>query len=173
MLGSGPPEQSLPFTALQVNSLVEGGVKEKQGSDIDTTVKVAGAIYLVADLIEIGNASAGWGITEEQATPLLQETMKQYIHQGIRDGSIDPVALQQDTEPLLNEAQRDVGMQLSGELGMSDGPTAQMGIQKITSDKMAPLEKENKMLKGQLKGGQGQGQVAPQGQPQPQPQGVA
>ena len=152
MLKEAPAVQSVPVTALQVNDMVEGKVESASGQKLDASVKVAGAVYLVQDLVEIGNQGGLWEtqVGEEELGMILEESMKQYIHRGLADGSIDPVELQQSVEPMMNGAQNEIGNMIASEVGLPGQPTAQMGVQKIVGDKTKPLEQENKQLKGQL-----------------------
>ena len=170
MLSNGPPEQSIPATALQVNKMVEQKVAKGSGQPVEAAVKVAGAVYLVQDLVEIGKAGGMWEqpIGPEASAMILEETMKQYIHQGLKDGSIDPVELQKTVEPMMNGMQNEVGGMIAQEAGLPPEPTAGMGVNKIVQDKTRPLEQENSMLKGQLKKTTG----PPQGQPGQPQQGV-
>jgi len=127
MLKSGDPNQTVPATALQVNSMAENMVAQSTGSPPTTNALLGGSIYLVSDLIETGNASGIFSITDEgQVTQIFQDTLQQYIHQGIKNGTIDPVELQQSVEPLLSNEQRQVGMQIGQQAGVAPKPTQQM-----------------------------------------------
>lgn len=150
MLSGGPAEQSIPFAANQINSQVEASLKNNGVKKIDDAVKIAGAMYLVSDLAELGNSAGVFEIQQDQLGPILQKTMQDYIHQGLRDKTIDPVQLQLDTEPLLNKQQNKAGVAIQSELGLPSSPTTQMGIQKVVGDKTAPLEQENAELKQQM-----------------------
>lgn len=177
MLKSAPPEQSIPMAAMEANNLVESALKN-QGVEPKDEVKMAGAIYLVSDLAELGNAAQIWDkpVDKEVMPSLFQETLTKYIHKGLADGSIDPVELQAQTEPLLNDTQKEVGVTSAAALGLPTSPTADMGIDEYTRRQTKPLEDENKKLKGMLQKGQMQAQAQqgqPQGGPQGQPQGGA
>lgn len=152
MLGAAPPAESIPHTALYVNDAVEK-VFGKKNAQVEDSVKIAGAMYLVSDLSELGNAANVWKgqkVPEQEVPKILQKTMSQYIHKGIREGSIDPIQLQSDTEPLLNDKQRQVGSTLQQKLGLPGEPTASMGIDAYTKKKTAPLEAENAQLRKML-----------------------
>lgn len=115
MLQSGPPEKSIPTAALTVNDQMEQAVGKKPPLE---TCLIAG-VYLVQDLIEIGN-TAGWFevVEEKQIQSILQDTMQQYIEKGLKDGSIDPVELQEKIEPLMTEDQRATGLQAAEMTGV-------------------------------------------------------
>lgn len=169
MLSGGPAQESIPFTANQVNDMVLQSIAKKQGAKKpEDAVLMAGAIYLVTDLAELGNAADVFEqpVGEQDMAPLLQKTMQSYIQKGLKDGTIDPVQLQTDTEPYLNEEQRGVGLMMGNELGQPTEPTAGMANDQIVQKKVAPLEKENAALKqksGALQKAQGQAAVG-QGQ---------
>lgn len=117
MLQSAPPEKSIPQAALVINEQMETAVSQKSGKPSLETLLKAG-VYLVSDLIEIGNTGGFFQVQDEQQTRLILETtLKQYITKGLEDGSIDPVELQAKVEPLMTEDQRATGIraaQLTG-----------------------------------------------------------
>lgn len=151
MLKSAPPDKSIPFTSIEVNKLVEKSLDAK-GKKVDDSIKMAGAMYLTADLMEVGNATKSWDtpVSEEQLPTFFQTTLTEYIKQGVKGGSIDPVELQAQTEPLLNDKQRKVGTTAAASMGLPHSPTAEMGIDASIQKKTRPLEEENKKLKGIL-----------------------
>lgn len=166
MLESGEPEKSVPPTVQNVTTLINNSIKNS-GNTIDDSVKLAGMMYVTMDLMELGNVSGAFKrqLGEQDFQPIMQETLKLHIHEGLRDGSIDPVDLQAQTEPLLNEKQTQLGNQIAQEAGLPQKPTAQMGMDVSVDRKVRPLQQENEELKGLL-AQQGQQQRPPQGQPQ-------
>lgn len=120
MLQSGPPEKTIPVIALQINDQMEQAVEKKPSLE----TALAAGTYLVQDLIEIGNAAGFFQIeTEEQIKPILQGTIQQYIEKGLKEGTIDPVELQEKVEPLMDDDQRATGMQAAELTGIPKGPT--------------------------------------------------
>lgn len=141
MLQSGPPEKTIPAVALQVNAQMEEAVEKKPSLE---TALTAG-VYLVSDLVEIGNTAGFFQIeSEEQVRPILQDVMQQYIERGLKDGSIDPVELQEKVEPLMTEDQRATGMQAAEMTGIPKAPTQQTAMNAYGSQ----MER-----KGMMKGG--------------------
>ncbi len=127
MLKSGQPEQTIPQTALRVNSMAEQMVQKETGSPPSSFAKIGASIYLVSDLIEVGNAAGLFNISDEnQIKSIYKDTLQKYIHNGIKDGSIDPVELQQAAEPLLSEEQRNAGSEVGIKAGVSARPTNEM-----------------------------------------------
>lgn len=152
MLKAAPPEESIPTVALQVNAEVEKAFAAKKQEKVSDSVKIAGAIYLASDLTELGNVSKAWDtpISEQDVPKMFQSIVSKYIHNGLKDGSIDPIQLQKDTEPILNEQQKQVGQTIQQKLGLPEQPTASMGVDTYVQKKTAPLEKENTQLKSLL-----------------------
>lgn len=145
MLKGGEPQTTIPATALAVNEMMEGTLKQK-GAPPSLDVVLAGGQFLISDLIEIGNASGIFNLTtEEQIGPILQDTMQQYIEKGLENGSIDPVELQKLAEPLMNEEQFNYGMQNAGAAGIPMEPDQNTAMQSYG----AKMQK-----KGALQGGQ-------------------
>lgn len=154
MLKSAPPEQSIPYTALQLNGQIEKAFAKKLGGKVSDEVKLAGALYLASDLSELGNTAGLWEkpVTEQDVPKMFQGIVTKYIHQGLKDGSIDPIKLQADTEPLLNDKQRQLGQTVQKELNLPDQPTESMGVDMYLKKKITPIEQENQKLKGMLQG---------------------
>jgi len=151
MLSSDAPERSVPATALRVNKSVEDGIKKK-GQKVANDTKAAGASYLVGDLVELGNTANLWDkqVNADEMKGYLQETMSKYIHTGIKEGTIDPVELQKEVEPLLTDEQRAVGDQLSQRANLPGQATSNMAVDKMIKDKLT-----RERAKTQQGGGQG------------------
>ncbi|RKX64117.1 MAG: hypothetical protein DRP42_06970 [Tenericutes bacterium] len=127
MLKSGEPSQTVPATAIQVNHMAEQTVKQSTGSMPSSAAKLGGSVYLVSDLIEVGNTSGIFNVQDEaQITQIYQDTLQQYIESGIKDGSIDPIELQQSVEPLLSQEQQETGMAIGQQAGVAPQPTNEM-----------------------------------------------
>jgi len=152
MLKSGPPEESVPATALYINESVEKTFAKKTQGPVKDEVKLHGALYLANDLSELGNAAKLWEtpVGEKDMPIMFQKIVSKYIHKGIKDGSIDPIKLQADTEGILNEQQRGIGSKVQQELGLPNEPTASMGIDTLIKNKTKPMEEENAKLKATL-----------------------
>lgn len=147
MLSSGPPEQTIPQVALMVNDQMEKEVSKKKKVELETLL--LGGMYLVSDLIELGNAGGIFQIEdEEQIRDITQATFQTYIERGLKDGSIDPIELQSKVEPLLNEQQKGLGGQLGGEHQVPTAPNED------TAMEVYGAQRERA---GMLKGGQQNG----------------
>jgi len=162
MLSSAPPEQSIPEVVLQLNTMVEESFNKQGG--VEDEVKVAGGLYAVSDLAELGNAAGLWDqqLNENDIISIFEKTASKYIEKGLADGTIDPIQLQRDTEPLLPPEVREKATLIQKELGLPDEPTANMGIDRLVQDKTKPLQAENQELKSLLS--QQRQQAAPGGE---------
>lgn len=129
LLKAGPPEETVPSTALLVNKQMEQSIRAK-GKKPSLDVLVNAGAFLVGDLLEIGNAAGIFQInSEEQVAPILQSTLQTYIENGLADGSVDPVELQQKVEPLLTDGQRSLGMEAAGMSGIPEAPNELTAMQ--------------------------------------------
>lgn len=149
MLKSAEPQIAIPQTALTVNMQMEQAISSK-GKKPSLDVLAAAAQFLVGDLLEIGNAAGIFNIQDEQQIgAILTDTMQQYIEKGLKDGSIDPIELQQKAEPLMDEEHRALGMEAAKRTGIPLEPDQNTAMQAY-GRKME--------MKGMLKGGK-QGMV--------------
>lgn len=146
MLQSAPPETSIPQTALTVNAQVEGALRER-GEEPALDVRLAGGVHLVSSLIEIGNAGGFWPeiSLEDGLATYLEPTMKEYIHNGIKNGTVDPVELQQSVEPLMNEEEKSLGMKGAEAAGVPKEPGQQAAMEKYANTKVREIKKKQDM----------------------------
>lgn len=144
MLQSGDPAQTIPEIALMVNQQMETEISKKSAPPSLETLLQAG-VYLVSDLIEIGNAGGFFDIRDEQQVqPILQNTLQTYIERGLKNGTVDPIELQAKVEPLMSEESRNIAMQAAQKGGLPEAP-----------DETTRMEVYGKQMerKGMLKGG--------------------
>ena len=114
------------MAALKINEQASA-LMEQKGLRMTDDIKLACSIFLVSDLAEVGNAGAEWEdpVDEEEIKLIYQDTLQDYIHQGLKNGTIDPVELQQSTEPLLSKQQQQLGSQAAERSGVPLAPTQQ------------------------------------------------
>ena len=122
MLQSAPPEVSIPQAALVINNQMEEAVRGK-GKPPSLKTLISAGVYLVSDLIEIGNSGGFFQISEEQAGPILQSTLQEYIVQGVKKGTIDPIEIQKVAEENMSPEQKAQGLSA----GQANGISAQAG----------------------------------------------
>lgn len=119
----GDPEKLVPQVALLVNDQMEQAVTGK-GKKPSLETLVGASQFLVGDLIEMGNAMGIFQVeTPEQVEPILKNTMQAYIEKGLKDGSLDPIELQQKVEPLMSEEHRALGMEAAKRSGVPEAPS--------------------------------------------------
>jgi len=106
----GPPQVSVPGAALTIQGQATK-IMEQKGISVSQDILLMGSIFLIGDLIDLGNASGKWEnpVDEEETKLIYQDTLQDYIEKGLADGTIDPIQLQQQTEPLMNQNQKEVG----------------------------------------------------------------
>lgn len=140
MLQAAEPLLSIPKAAEMINGMLEEQLPEKPSLD----TLMAGGVFLVTDLVEIGNAAGIFEITdEEEIGTIMQVTFEKYITDGLKDGSIDPVELQQRVEPLMTDEHR----QLAGEAGKQHGIPPQPDDM-VAMEQYASKRERKALLKG-------------------------
>lgn len=147
----GPPEQSIPHAVTLVNTKMADSIGDK-GQRPSLEVLFGGTIFLVNDLLEMGIAANAFGPPDEDGTVnILKQSIQAQIQAGLKDGTIDPVELQEKVEPMMNEQARVDGMQVGASAGIPDVP-----------DEMTAMEAygAKRQQKGML---QGKAQGQPQG----------
>lgn len=152
MLGSAPPEKSIPQTALMVNAQMEDAVRSK-GTPPSLDILLGAGVFLTNDLVEIGNAAGVFQIQDEaQIQSILQSTLQAYIEKGLADGTVDPVELQEKVEPLMGEEHKAAGLEGAQMSGLPEKPS------EMTAMEQYAVQREKKgMLAGEKKAAQAQG----------------
>ncbi len=140
----GPPEQSVPHVVSLVNQKMADSISEK-GKRPDLEVLLAGTIFLVGDLVEMGMASGAFEEpNEDMAVQLVKDSLQVQIQAGLKDGTIDPVELQQRVEPLMNQQSSEMGIQAGSQVGTPEAPNEMTAMESYGS---------KRQRKGMLQGG--------------------
>jgi hypothetical protein len=150
MLKSQPdPAKAIPFTANTLMKRVDAQTKKRRMT-IPNDVKVAVSQYVVTDLADLGNKAQAWesSVPEEQLGSILRDTMMEYIKNGIKDKSIDPIKLQQEAEALMSPEQKAAGMKMGGH-GLPGAPTGTMAAQQYADRQVGKEQTKNLQLKAQ------------------------
>lgn len=137
MLKSAPPEKSIPQAAMMINGQFEAMLGEK-GQKASLETRLMGGVYLVSDLVEIGDAAAAWEqpLDPENDLPLLLEgTIQMYIEKGLADGTIDPIELQQKVEPLMSDEHRQLGLEAANMTGIPTEPDQSTAMEAYASQR--------------------------------------
>lgn len=117
-LQSTSPDKSIPATALQINEKVESAVREKGGKPALTTM-FNSMLFLTTELATIGQEGGFFQLSREDVIPIYENTLKQYIQKGLKDRTIDPIELQKTAESYMTPEQRQQGLALAKENGVS------------------------------------------------------
>lgn len=161
-LKAASPEKSIPMSAITLNSRMEEELTKK-GSPPSLSTKVNANLFLVSELTEMGNAGGAFNINQDQMVGIFQETLKQYIHKGIKNKTIDPIELQQVMEGLMSDEQKQQGMALAQQSGVPEEPGVSHAMEKYASGKLQKQEaKHQGILQKMQQQLQSRGQV-PQG----------
>lgn len=115
------PIDSVAKTAYTVHKQLENSLSA-QGEKMTEITLALGAAHLVSELITLADAAGLYDIPPEDRLEVYRQSLMYYFQVGIKDGSIDPVELQQTLEPLMNQEQAQAGMQAAGQNGLSKTP---------------------------------------------------
>ena len=101
-----PPEEAIPQLTQLVHSQIEGAVSKKAGQKPDFGTAVYGMSFITMELANLGNAAGFFQMPAEDAMKLSEKPIQKYIHQGLKEGEIDPIQLQETMEALMPEEMR-------------------------------------------------------------------
>jgi hypothetical protein len=142
----------IPQTAMSTNDMGVNLMKQS-GIEVPFGIQLAASTYLISDLIHLGYAAAGWEqLEEEDIASIYEDTIQMVIERGLEDGSIDPIQLQLEVEPMLDENQRAGGDALAQQTGLGNEPSQGAMVNQHVDSKMR--EKEGQMAKEQALGNQ-------------------
>ena len=144
MLSSGPPDMTIPRTALMINQSMEGAISEK-GTKPELPVLLASGTILVGELVEVANAGNLFKQEPqpEQVQKILQDTFQMYIEDGVKKGRIDPIELQKLVEPMMSPEQKDFGMNAGAQFGVPGQPGVSAAMESYANQKVGKVK--NKM----------------------------
>lgn len=146
MLQAGDPIKAIPPAAIAINEQAENAMKSKPSTD----VVLGASVTLVSDLIETGMAAGLFEQpSDEDISFIYQDTLQIYIEKGLKDGSIDPIQLQKDIEPLMSEEQKQMGQELGKQAGVADEPDERAVLEQYTNNRVgAAAPKQQGQLGG-------------------------
>lgn len=154
------PFDVVPQAAVSTNDMGVSLMKQN-GTEIGFGIQLSASTFLITELIHLGYAAAGWeDLSEEEFAGIYEDTIQMVIERGLADGSIDPIQLQLEVEPLLDENQRAGAKAFQQEAGVADEPSqAAMVDQQVSG---AVRQKEGQMTKQQALSRQKEAQTQPQ-----------
>ena len=143
MIKAGDPTKTIPPAAVAINDQGEQAMKGK----VSTDVVLGASVPLVSDLIEIGIAAGLFEQpSDEEISYIYQDTLQMYIEKGLKDGSIDPIQLQQDVEPLMNDEQRQAGLEMGKIAGVSSEPNQAAIIEQYANNRVKAAQPQQGAL---------------------------
>ena len=168
VLTSNPdPFMTLPQAAVSTNDM---GVNlmQQSGVKVSFATQLAASTYLIEDLIHLGYAAAGWeNLSEEDIAALYEDTLQIVIERGLADGSIDPIQLQLDVEPLMDEDMQRAGQHFADQEGLGSEPSNQAMVgqyanvqEQKTAQTQAKSGAKQKAIKGREVGNEMAGRAA-------------
>ncbi len=130
------PNLAVPAVAMMITDQAD----KIAGQPVPNDIKMGLSPYLVTDLIALGQASKLWGApTEEDAKAIYQDTVQDYIQRGLADGTIDPIELQAQAEPLMPADVRKEAIEKGGVPTQPD-PRAQVAMMKQQAQKQGAAQ---------------------------------
>ena len=112
------PMADIAVTANIVNSKLQSAA-EKHGEQLTEITLFLGAAHIVSELNVLAEAAGIFALSNAQRLESFRQTLQKYFTDGLNNGTIDPVKLQQEIEPLMSPEQRQAGMQAMKENGIS------------------------------------------------------
>ncbi len=110
--------ESLAQTAMIIHKKLEASLSGK-GEKMTEITMALGAAHLVSELVVLSEAAKLFELSPEERLDAYRMALRMYFESGLKDGSIDPVKLQETVEPLMNEQQREFGNQQMEQHGIS------------------------------------------------------
>lgn len=147
MLTRGEPIQTVPMAVNTVFLKFEDLTKDKGPMPLD--VKLAAGVHAFSEVMEMGEAAGSIppDLTEQQMQPILRETIQKYIERGLKEGTLDPIELQQRVEPLMSEQESMLGSQMGKQHGVPGELQQSQSAMMMSQKAQAPLKMENAQLK--------------------------
>jgi len=112
------PVQNIAEAANHIHRLLQESM-EKDREQMTDKVMFLGATHVVSELINLAESAGLFSLDDKGRIDALQSTLMVYFKRGIENGTIDPVELQKEIEPLLTDEQRQMGMSNIEQSGVS------------------------------------------------------
>lgn len=164
ILQSGEPSKTIPEAATLINSRMKEAVQQK-GKDVDLATRVQGVVFTTMELANLGTAAGFFKLTEDDMPQIVQESLKKYIHMGLKDGSIDPIEAQQAAESLMTEEEKAKGRQIAAQQGYPTEPGVSAAMEKYAGQRVNKERQKymNRMQQMNKRFQDSQTQAEPQG----------
>jgi len=103
------PVKSVAKAANMINQKLQGGL-EDTGEKMSEVALFMGAAHLVSELVVLAEAAKLFTLSPGDRLEAFRQTLMMYFAEGLKNGTIDPVKLQQTIEPLMSREQRAFGL---------------------------------------------------------------
>lgn len=111
------PTDSIAKTANSINDQLEP-MLEKKGEKMTEITLCLGAAHLVSELIVLAEAAKLYTLNNDERLEAFRQTIQDYFAKGLQNGTIDPVELQKNIEPLMTDKQKQFGLQAMQQHGL-------------------------------------------------------
>jgi len=121
------PVKSVGYAAfMTIKSLVFGSMRS--GEPLTEVTLIMGGAHLVSELVTLAEAAGLYTLSSDNRLDAFGEAIKLYLEEGFRiykeqgpdaPGAVDPIEIQKASEYLLNDKQRQAGVQMARESGIS------------------------------------------------------
>jgi len=162
MLQSGEPSVSIPKAATLVNQRMKEAIKGK-GSEVDLGTQVKGVVFTTMELANLGTAAGYFKLSNDDMPPIVQSSIKEYIHSGLKDGSIDPVEAQQAAESLMTPEQKQQAAALAAKNGYPTQPGVSAALETYANRRVSKERMKYQQIMQRSQQKQQAQQQAPQG----------
>lgn len=115
------PIDSVAQTAFLLHSRLEQSLAET-GENMTEVTMLLGAAHLVSELIYLAEIAGLYQLNNQDRLEAFRHAAMKYFEAGLKDGSIDPVKLQKEIEPLMTKEQREAGLGAMEQFGVMKTP---------------------------------------------------
>lgn len=163
MLKTAPPDKSVAQAALTMNSQMSTMAKQK-GQSIPFETAIKGIITVSQELFNVGQTAGLFEVDQTEGGQIIQDTLSKFVHQGIKDKTIDPIEIQMYAESLMTDEQRSEGYAAAEQGGLPTKPGVQQAMETYASERESQaVNKAAERQAGQNKQGMMQGIQQQQG----------
>lgn len=154
------PAKSIGGATFQLHKQLESGLRQSGEKPTEITLCL-GAAHLVSELVALAEVAGLYETSNEERAEAFRVAVQKYFEDGIRifteqgpdaPGAIDPVKLQQAVEPLMTQEQKQQGLQMAQQMGLSRTAPAN-GMMAMDTKLQQPQQQMQQPQGGGLMGG--------------------
>lgn len=135
MLQSGDPNVTIPQIASTVSDQAVRAF-QSGGQELPTKSLVGGSLVLGTELIEIGNSGGFFNVDQRNALPIIERATKAVIKNGIKQGYLDPVEVQNLMESEMDDSQRMAGLRAGRNVGVPGAADEGVAMEQFAGQKV-------------------------------------